>query len=223
VTDKTVLVLASNSPRRHQLLSLGGWMFSAQPADVDERTVKGEAPSDYVTRLAREKALACSRFAHAGQVIVAADTAVVDGKDILGKPKNMADASGMLRRLRNHTHQVYTGIAVIRMRDGHLVTDLCITDVPMRDYSDEEIDAYIVTGDPLDKAGGYAIQHPKLQPVESLRGCYASVMGLPLCHLSRTLRQLNVRTNADIPGNCQSALDYRCPIFSDVLRGENVG
>jgi MAF protein len=218
-----MLVLASNSPRRHQLLSLGGWMFSAQPANVDERTLKGESPSDYVTRLAREKALACSQYAHNGQIVVAADTAVVDGKDILGKPKNMAEASGMLQRLRNHTHQVYTGIAVIRMRDGHLATDLCITDVPMRDYSDEEIVAYVMTGDPLDKAGGYAIQHPKFQPVESLQGCYASVMGLPLCHLNRALRQLNVRTNADVPGNCQSALEYRCPIFPAVLRGENVG
>lgn len=218
-----MLVLASNSPRRHQLLSLGGWMFSAQPADVDERTVKGEAPSDYVTRLAREKALACSRFAHTGQIIVAADTAVVDGKDILGKPKNMADASGMLQRLRNHTHQVHTGIAVIRMRDGHLITDLCITDVPMRDYSDEEINAYVMTGDPLDKAGGYAIQHPKFQPVLGLNGCYASVMGLPLCHLTRSLRQLNITTNADVPGSCQSALDYQCPISPAVLRGENIG
>jgi septum formation protein len=185
--------------------------------------VKGEAPSDYVTRLAREKALACSQSAHSGQIIVAADTAVVDGKDILGKPMNMAEANGMLQRLRNLTHQVYTGIAVMRIRDGNMITDLCITDVPMRAYSDEEINAYVMTGDPLDKAGGYAIQHPKFHPVLELNGCYASVMGLPLCHLTRSLRQLNITTNTNVPGNCQSALDYQCPIFPAVLRGEDVG
>jgi MAF protein len=198
-------------------------MFSVQSANVDERVVRGEAPSEYVLRLAREKALACSQFAHTGQIIVAADTAVVDGEDILGKPKNMADANNMLRRLRDHIHQVYTGIAVMRIRDGNMITDLCVTDVPMRAYSDEEINAYVMTGDPLDKAGGYAIQHPKFHPVEGLSGCYASVMGLPLCHLNRSLRQLSVTTKADVPGNCQSALDYQCPIFPAVLRGENIG
>ena len=94
----------------------------------------------------------------------------------------------MLRRLRSRTHQVYTGIAVMPLSDGNLLTDLCVTDVPMRAYSDEEIDAYVATGDPLDKAGAYAIQHPDFHPVESMSGCYASVMGLPLCHLTRTLR-----------------------------------
>jgi len=198
-------------------------MFNVQSADVDERTRNGEHPSDYVTRLAREKALTCALSAHVEQIIVAADTAVVDGEEILGKPRTMAEANDMLLRLRNHIHQVYTGIAVYRMRDESMVTDLCITDVPMRDYSDEEIRSYVMTGDPLDKAGAYAIQHPGFRPVTELHGCYASVMGLPLCHLARSLRQLNITPKADIPANCQSALDYQCPIFPAVLRGENVG
>lgn len=218
-----MLVLASNSPRRYQLLSLGGWMFNIKPSEVDESIANGETPANYVIRLAKEKALVCSKNGLSGQIIVAADTAVVDGKDILGKPENMVEATRMLKRLRNHTHQVYTGIAALRICDGQMSTDLCITDVPMRNYSDEEIDAYVMTGDPLDKAGGYAIQHPKFRPVESLGGCHASVMGLPLCHLTRTLRQLNMSTSADIPGNCQSELNYQCPIFRAVLRGENVG
>ncbi len=92
-------------------------------------------------------------------IILAADTAVVDGKTILGKPKDPAEAVEMLRSLRGHSHQVFTGLAVLRPGDGNLVTDLCVTDVPMRAYSDDEIDAYVASGDPLDKAGAYAIQN----------------------------------------------------------------
>jgi septum formation protein len=87
----------------------------------------------------------------------------------------------MLKQLRGRTHQVYTGVAFLRVSDGTLLTELSITDVPMRNYSDEEIRAYIQTGDPMDKAGAYAIQHPDFQPVHSMQGCYAGVMGLPLC------------------------------------------
>lgn len=129
----------------------------------------------------------------------------------------------MLCRLRGHTHQVYTGIAVLRMSDETLITDLCVTDVPMRAYGDGEIEAYVATGDPLDKAGAYAVQNPRFHPVEHLSGCYASVMGLPLCHLTRTLRQLDIVPRTDISAECQSALDYACPISSAVLRGEMVG
>ncbi len=163
---KPLLVLASNSPRRRELLALGGWMFHTRPAEVDENQRPGEAPGTYVLRLAESKARTCPQgtspkirgtmSAHEYLTILAADTAVVDGKAILGKPKDMAEAVAMLRQLRGRTHQVYTGIAVMRMSDGNLGTDLCVTDVPMRAYSEEEIDAYVATGDPLDKAGAYA-------------------------------------------------------------------
>jgi len=161
--------------------------------------------------------------AHEELIILAADTAVVDGKAILGKPKNTAEAVEMLQRLRGRTHQVYTGIAVMRLLDGNLVTDLCVTDVPMRAYGEEEINAYVATGDPLDKAGAYAIQHPQFHPVETMSGCYASVMGLPLCHLTRTLCQLDIAPRTDISAECQSSLNYTCPISAAVLRGEQVG
>jgi septum formation protein len=104
-----------------------------------------------------------------------------------------------------------------------LLTDLCITDVPMRSYTDEEIRAYVLSGDPLDKAGAYAIQHAGFQPVESISGCYASVMGLPLCHLQRALRKVDIVPATDLPAGCQATLQYECPIFSRVLAGEDIG
>ena len=120
-------------------------------------------------------------------IIIAADTTVVDEGQILGKPANAYEAESMLRRLRGREHQVFTALAVVRRSEGFLALDWCVTQVPMRTYSDEEMYAYIATGDPLDKAGAYAIQHPDFSPVANLEGCYANVMGLPLCHLKRTL------------------------------------
>jgi septum formation protein len=217
------LVLASNSPRRRELLALGGWAFHTHPANVDESQRPGEAPRDYVLRLAESKARACAESIHADQVILGADTTVVNGKTILGTPKDAVEAVEMLRGLRGHSHQVQSGIALLRPSDGMLVTDLCVTDVPMRAYSDDEINAYVDTGDPLDKAGAYAIQNPGFHPVEALGGCHASVMGLPLCHLTRSLRKLEIAPGTDIARECQSALSYACPISSAVLRGEMIG
>jgi septum formation protein len=219
VTERPLLILASNSPRRRQLLALAGWKFDVLAADVDEsQYAHGESPADYVLRLAETKARAIQ--ADADQIILAADTAVVDGTDILGKPKDSADAIAMLKRLRGHTHQVYTGIALRRMSDGLLLTDLCVTDVPMRDYSEEEILAYVRTDDPLDKAGAYAIQHAEFQPVASLDGCYASVMGLPLCHVILQMRKLNIQPDTDFFRSCETLLEYQCPVSNAILSGE---
>ncbi len=198
-------------------------MFTVMVSNADETQRASESPADYVLRLAEAKARAVAEQAHPEHIVIGSDTSVVDGSDILGKPADVVEAEQMLKRLRGHTHQVYTGIAALRVRDGKLVTDLCVTDVPMRNYSDEEIEAYIQTGDPLDKAGAYAIQHPRFQPVEKLSGCFASVMGLPLCHLVRTLRQLDLPPAADVPTSCQTYLDYQCPVSRAILRGENVG
>ena len=223
MSNTPVLILASNSPRRRELLALGNWMFHVEPAEVDESPLPGEAPADYVVRLAESKARACRAQAHPEQTVVAADTTVTIDGAILGKPADMAEAADMLQRLRGRTHQVCSGIAVMSMSAGRLLTDLCVTGVPMRAYSDEEMNAYILSGDPLDKAGAYAIQHPGFHPVEALQGCFASVMGLPLCHLVRSLRQLGVAPNADVPGACQVHLKYQCPIFRQVLNGEQIG
>ena len=215
VTEKPQLILASNSPRRRQLLSLAGWQFSVAAANVDESEYPNESPSDYVLRLAETKAHAIQ--ANADQIILAADTTVVDRMDILGKPRDSAEAIAMLTRLRGHTHQVYTGIALLRLSDGLLLKDLCITDVPMRDYSNEEIRAYVATGDPLDKAGAYAIQHPQFHPVANLEGCYAIVMGLPMCHVILLLRKMNIQPNADVFAGCETLLEYQCPVSSAML------
>ncbi|HQV63119.1 MAG TPA: Maf family protein, partial [Anaerolineales bacterium] len=190
--EKNILLLASNSPRRKQLLALGNWNFNIVVSDVDESQLADETPKDYVLRLAQAKALAVVEKAHPENIIIGSDTAVVDGNEILGKPKDEMDAVRMLKQLRGHTHQVFTGVAVYRVDGESMLTELCVTDVPMRNYSDDEIQAYVKTGDPLDKAGAYAIQHPDFQPVESMSGCYASVMGLPMCHVLRTLKKLDV-------------------------------
>jgi MAF protein len=218
VTNKPQLILASNSPRRRQLLSLAGWQFSVSAANVDETEYPNESPSEYVLRLAETKARAVQ--ADTDQIILAADTTVVDGMDILGKPKDKAEATAMLTRLRGHTHQVYTGIALLRLSDGLFLKDLCVTDVPMRDYSDEEMEAYVATGDPLDKAGAYAIQHPQFQPVASLDGCYASVMGLPMCHVILLMRKMNIQPNADMFAGCEALLEYQCPVSNTLLSRE---
>jgi len=219
VTEKPSLILASNSPRRRQLLALAGWKFNVFAADVDESQRPNEAPADYVPRLAESKARAV--VGDSDQIVLAADTAVVDRNVILGKPKDSAEAVTMLIRLRGHTHQVYTGVALLRQSDELLLKDLCVTDVPMRDYSDEEIDGYVQTGDPLDKAGAYAIQHPEFRPVAEMSGCYANVMGLPMCHVIRMMRKINIQPTTDVFASCETLLEYRrCPASEAILRGE---
>jgi septum formation protein len=218
VSEGTVILLASNSPRRRELIALGNWSFRVSVPDVDESQLPGESPASYVLRLAEAKAGASLSEAGDAQVIVAADTAVVYDGTIFGKPRDPADAGQMLKRLRAHTHQVYTGLAVIKTSTGKLLTDLCVTDVPMRNFTDAEIEAYVQTGDPLDKAGAYAIQHPQFHPVKSMSGCYASVMGLPMCHLMRVLAQMDISPNANIPANCQMSLHYQCPVSAAILR-----
>jgi MAF protein len=211
------LILASNSPRRRQLIALTGWDFTISVSDVDESTRENESPAEYVLRLAESKARAGMSRAHADQIILAADTTVVDGSDILGKPVDEVDAARMLTRLRGRTHQVYTGVALLSISDGLLLKDFCVTDVPMRDYSDEEIRAYVATGDPLDKAGAYAIQHAQFSPVARMDGCYASVMGLPLCHVLRLMRKMGIEPKSNVPLNCQTLLEYECPVFQSIL------
>lgn len=215
-----ILILASASPRRQQLMTLIGWEFKVISVDIDESPLQGESPSDYVIRLATCKAWACGeQFRvtgdHTGCLIVAADTAVVDGGHILGKPVNETEAMCMLQRLRGRIHQVYTGTAVLSSKKA-LLTDVCITDVPMRTYSEQEMSAYIASGDPLDKAGAYAIQHSLFHPVENLSGCYANVMGLPLCHIESALMKLGLQANKDVAQACQDYLGYCCPVADNL-------
>ena len=237
-----MLVLASNSPRRKELLALGGWDFIVAAPQVDERVLPGEMPQAYVRRLAEDKARASLKYLvrHATSengaderalkqaIILAADTTVVDqvqtgrgdttseAYEILGKPADAAEAEAMLRRLRGRMHRVYTGLAVIRVADQKQYSEVVETDVWMRDYSDDEMQVYIATADPLDKAGAYAIQHPAFKPVQNLQGCYANVMGLPVCHVGRLLVRLGYAPGADIVQGCQQALNFICPVFFEI-------
>jgi septum formation protein len=209
------LILASNSPRRSELLRLLGLSFEVYPADIAEVQAPGEPPVDYVLRLARHKA-AASADDQPG-LVIAADTTVVDGDKLLEKPADPADARRMLQQLRGRVHQVYTGIAILDVDTRRSYDAVCCTQVPMRDYSDAEIDAYIATGDPLDKAGAYGIQHAGFHPVKGLSGCYASVMGLPLCHLLVGLQTFVVDIPSGLPDRCQTYLNYDCPVYKAIL------
>ena len=177
--------LASNSPRRREILGWLDWEIQAAPANIDESRRAGETARDYVMRVACEKAAFPIPQVRSGSVVIAADTIVVLGDEILGKPLDARDAYFMLAKLRGRTHQVLTAIAVNTA--GRIAQDLCSSPVIMREYLDEEMDAYIASRDPMDKAGAYAIQSSTFNPAAGFNGCFASVMGMPLCHLERTL------------------------------------
>lgn len=222
-----MIILASNSPRRKQLLALTGWDYQVMAAAVDESVRPGEPPHVYVRRLAQEKAQAALGLIppadRPGLLVLAADTAVVHLGEILGKPGNAAEAGIMLRQLRSRAHQVYTGLAVLRPGNGAvseeiLITDVVVTGVGMRNYNEAEIQAYIASGDPLDKAGAYAIQHVGFHPVQNLQGCYANVMGLPVCCLVPMLAEFGLRSRASIAAACQETLDHPCQVFLQVLQ-----
>jgi MAF protein len=217
--ENRTLILASNSPRRKELLRLAGWDYRIAPADVDESPHHDEQAAAYVLRLAEDKARAAGIQAQPGEIIIAADTTVADGREILGKPADADEARQMLTSLRGRPHQVHTAVAVYDPASGDLQTELATTEVPMRDYSDAEIEAYIATGDPFDKAGSYAIQHPEFKPVVNLTGCYANVVGLPLCHLMRVLAMFGLSPEKDVPLGCQTHLNYDCAIYPQVQEG----
>lgn len=194
------LVLASNSPRRREILALTGLAFTTRPVDIDERPLPDEQPMPYVLRLAQSKALAARQQAAADEVLLTADTTVaVDGR-ILGKPQDADDARAMLDVLRGRDHWVYTAVGVSTAQE--LRTELCATQVWMRPYTSAEVETYIASGDPMDKAGAYAIQHPGFHPVMRLTGCYAGVMGLPLCQVMPLLAAFGLSPAQDVTAGC---------------------
>ena len=181
------LRLASTSPRRRALLPLLGFPVTAVSVDVDEQPGLGEHPVDTARRLAAAKAASAGRVAE-HEVVVGADTIVVLDGVQLGKPTDSADGHRMLAALRGRPHQVISGVALLGAAGGHLGT--VSTSVQMREYSDEELERYVASGRPLDKAGAYAIQDTDFGPVASIEGCYLNVVGLPLCAVSRGLGAL---------------------------------
>jgi MAF protein len=199
-------------------LELSGWVFEAYGADLDETPLAGEAPEAFVVRLSREKARAvAAKVGDAAAVVIACDTTVVLEGELLNKPADAAEATAMLKRLRGRTHQVLTALTILA--PGLLESEVVTSPVPMRAYSDDEIAAYVASGDPLDKAGAYAIQHADFQPVArgAFTHCFANVMGLPACHLLRRLRALGL-DSPGFPHRCQAFIPYDCPIWRDVVR-----
>ena len=182
------LILASQSPRRRELLGLTGLDFVVRVADIDETMDPALPAADEVARVSRKKALAVER--EADDIVVAADTIVVCGGQILGKPKDEADAFRMLSLLSGRDHQVMTGMTVLR--GGEVFTTTEITDIHFRELLPAEIRAYIATGEPMDKAGAYGIQGGAALFATGLHGDYYNVMGLPVCRLAVQLRQMGL-------------------------------
>ena len=210
------LILASASPRRRELFSLLQVPFVAAAADVDEEIEEGESPQEMVCRLSLAKARAVA-ISYPEGLIVAADTIVALDGVVLGKPADEAGAVAMLRRLREREHTVLSGVTVYHPASGRVITELAESAVWMRAYADEEMAHYAASGDPLDKAGAYAIQHQNFSPVERIGGCYANVMGLPLCHLARALAQFGVTLTVDVPQACQGFTGHHCLVAGEIL------
>lgn len=193
-----------------------GLPFDVRPADVEEDNHGGQGPEEMAVRLSRLKARAVARTTPAG-LIIAADTLVYLDGEVLGKPASSGQAAGMLRQLRARPHEVFSGVALVDAQSNVEYTMLARTTVWMRDYSDAEIAAYVASGDPMDKAGAYAIQHRALSPVERINGCYANVMGLPLCHLYCMLGHAGHTLEMTPVAACDRFNQRTCEVAQDIL------
>lgn len=185
-----IIYLASRSPRRVELLRQIGLACEILPADIDESQAQNELPEDYVVRLARQKAEACMQRLNVvpmAHVVLAADTTVVLAGEVLGKPEDDDDARRMLRGLSGGLHQVHTAVALAFA--GEIEVVLSTTDVEMMALSDAQIDAYVASGEPHDKAGGYGIQGLAGSWIKRIEGSYTGVMGLPVYETAALLRK----------------------------------
>ncbi|MDQ3494826.1 MAG: Maf family nucleotide pyrophosphatase [Pseudomonadota bacterium] len=199
-----MLHLASRSPRRHALLARLGLPFGVIDLDLPERRASGEPAADYVRRVAREKAGAglLRMVAVPDALVIGADTEVVLDDEVFGKPRDAAEAAAMLRRLSNRTHQVMTAVALVSA--GREAQALSVSEVRFAALDEADIAAYVAGGEPMGKAGGYAIQGGAERFVAHLSGSYSSVMGLPLYETAELLRGFGIvaRSDASSPDSC---------------------
>jgi MAF protein len=211
-------ILASQSPRRHDLLSMAGYPFQVIVADVDEATVDLPDPAQNSIETARLKARTIAQQLPLSNndrvIIIAADTNVALDDQILGKPADAGEAGSMLRALRGRDHQVHTGMSLIDLKTGREVTAVQSSTVTMRSYNDHETEQYIASGDPLDKAGAYAIQHPQFRPVTTLDGCFLGVMGLSVCQLLKAMEQFDLPPRAQVDSLIRAHQGYTCSVLS---------
>jgi septum formation protein len=191
------IVLASASPRRRELLAAAGIPFDVVPSSVEERAWPDEAPEQFCLRVAAEKArdVAGRLPREEKRLVLAADTIVVLERAVLGKPGSRQEAAAMLRRLAGRTHAVFTGVCVHDPLRGNSTGQVVRTDVRFAPLSEEEIQEYIATGEPMDKAGAYAIQGRASRFVEHIEGCYFNVVGLPIPTVYRMLREMRSRVS----------------------------
>ena len=215
------LILASTSPRRNELLRLLAIPFEKRPSSTDEtHSDEGDAVA-YVRQMALEKGLAVLHSD--GEWILSADTIVALDGQVVGKPADEDEAYEILRALRARGHKVYTALCLRTENGGGTMESLCTTDVFMRDYTEDELAAYIASADYKDKAGGYAIQHKQFHPCTGVEGCYANVMGLPLCHLAMLLESAGCKLDLDVPQACQRYNHITCEVYPQIYRKENPG
>lgn len=210
-----LVVLASASPRRRDLIRALGVPVEIAPSEVDESVQIGMAPKEQVSALATRKAGA-GALTRPGLVVLGADTIVVHEGIVLNKPVDSAEAERMLRRLRGADHLVHTGLAIV-LPDGMCLTKVVTSTVRMRTFSDAELDAYLATGESMDKAGAYGIQGAAGDIVASVDGCYTNVVGLPLCATARLMIEAGIPVTGDIP-NCAFKSDDRCPCWPNFGR-----
>lgn len=219
-------ILASASPRRQKLFGLVQTPFLVMPADVDETQKSGESPEEYILRLAKVKARDVGQdvaeVPSREILVISADTTVVNQGEILGKPAHPDEARDMLLQLQDKPHQVYSGLAVYHPGEDQMLTEVIETQVTLRTFDEEELEAYIVSEDPFDKAGAYAIQNDEFQPVRSYEGCYANVMGLPLCHLEKMLQSFGASLSGNVPVQCQKQYNFDCHIPEKMLHREKL-
>lgn len=183
------IILASKSPRREYLLKLLGLNFDIIPSNIDESQFILTSPSDFVETLSKEKAQVIANV-HPDKIIIAADTIVWLENEVLSKPKSYDEAFKMLRKLSNNTHEVFTGITVLHKNATKIISKVSRTEVTFRYLTDEEIEAYIKTGSPFDKAGAYGIQDDfGAVFVSNIKGCYYNIVGLPLSLLYDILKE----------------------------------
>lgn len=182
------LILASGSPRRAALLDLVGIPFETMLSDVQE-DLGSLDPAEHVLQMSRKKALAVARKLKQG-LVLGADTIVAINGQVLGKPRHPEEAACMLRQLAGRTHKVFTGLTLIDVSQDHSLSDFVVTLVKMRSFSQEEIDWYVATGEPMDKAGAYGIQSKGAVLIERIEGCFYNVVGLPLAKLVQMLHDM---------------------------------
>ncbi len=185
------IILASSSPRRKSLLEQLGLKFKVIPSTAYESVLPGLTPAELVEVLAKEKAHQVALQLTSG-IVIGADTVVVWRGEIMGKPASPQEAVGMLKRLRADVHEVYTGLALIDAASGESITGREMTRVYFKDITDAEIESYVATEEPLDKAGAYAVQGKAAIFIERIEGCYTNVVGLPLARLATMLKHFGV-------------------------------